>query len=64
MSDSLTGELPGDAARLIATRPDPTDTERWTLRDLDVGPGYKAALAVEGSDWRLKTWDVPPLPVS
>ena len=53
--------LPGDRAQLIATRPDATEAKRWTLRDLDVGPGYKAALAVEGSDWRLKTWDVPPL---
>jgi 4'-phosphopantetheinyl transferase len=50
---------PGREARLLATRPDPAEAARWTLRDLDVGPGYKAALAVEGAGWRLKVWDWP-----
>ncbi|MEO6025723.1 MAG: 4'-phosphopantetheinyl transferase superfamily protein [Candidatus Binatia bacterium] len=31
---------------LIATRPDPTDADAWHVTDLDVGPGYVAALAV------------------
>jgi len=30
---------------------------RWTLRELEVGPGYAAALAVEGHDWRLSEWE-------
>jgi 4'-phosphopantetheinyl transferase len=51
--------LPGQAARLLATRPDPAEARRWLLRDLDVGPGHKAALAVEGSGWQLKTWHWP-----
>jgi 4'-phosphopantetheinyl transferase len=28
----------------------------WLLRDLDVGPGYAAALAVEGQECDLKLW--------
>jgi 4'-phosphopantetheinyl transferase len=51
--------LPGDQPRLIATRHDPAEATRWTLRELDVGHGYKAAMAVEGSDWTLKCWDWP-----
>jgi len=51
--------VPGEPARLLATRPDPAEAARWTLRDLDVGSAYKAAVAVEGSGWRLKVWDWP-----
>jgi len=32
--------------RLVGTRPDPTEAERWTLYDLSIGQGYAAALAV------------------
>ncbi|NUN53352.1 MAG: 4'-phosphopantetheinyl transferase superfamily protein, partial [Planctomycetaceae bacterium] len=39
---------PGEA-RLLATRPDPGEAGRWTLRDLDLGPGYAAALCLEGT---------------
>jgi 4'-phosphopantetheinyl transferase len=48
---------PGEPARLLATRPDPTEAHRWTLLELDVGPNYKAAAAVEGAEFQLKTWD-------
>jgi 4'-phosphopantetheinyl transferase len=51
--------LPGEAARLLETRHDPAEACRWALRQLDPGRGYKAALAVEGSDWKLKCWDWP-----
>lgn len=51
--------LPGEAARLLETRPDPAEAQRWVLRELDVGRGYKAALAVEGTDWQLRTWEWP-----
>jgi len=30
---------------------------RWSLRELEIGPGYAAALAVEGHDWRLSQWE-------
>ena len=29
---------------------------RWELRTLAAGPGYVAALAAEGQDWRLARW--------
>jgi 4'-phosphopantetheinyl transferase len=51
--------LPGRAARLVETRHDPAEARRWTLRELDAGDGYKAALAVEGEGWALKCWQWP-----
>ena len=47
---------PGEPATLLSTVGDPHETSRWSLRELDVAPGYVAALAVEGQDWRLKCW--------
>jgi len=49
--------LPGEGARLVATRPDPAEADRWVLCDVDVGPGHRAAVAVERGGWRLRTWD-------
>lgn len=51
--------LPAEKIRLIATRHDPAEVHRWTLCGLEGGDGYKAALAVEGGNWRLKCWDWP-----
>jgi 4'-phosphopantetheinyl transferase len=39
----------GQPARLLATRPDPTEADRWFLRELEVADRYAAAVAVEGS---------------
>ncbi len=36
----------GDRDALLATRPDPSQAERWTIRDIPMGTGYVAALAV------------------
>ena len=36
---------PGQAAALLATRPDPEEARRWALWDLAVSPHYAAALA-------------------
>jgi 4'-phosphopantetheinyl transferase len=48
--DSFEVEVrPGEPARLLATRPDPEDAARWTLHDLGFGPGFAAALCVEGT---------------
>lgn len=49
--------LPDEVPRLVATRHDPPDVGRWSLRDLDVGAGYRGALVAEGADWRLSLWD-------
>jgi 4'-phosphopantetheinyl transferase len=57
---------PGEPARLLATRGDPAQAGRWTMRELDPGPGWLAALVVEGPelDLRLFDWDParPPVP--
>jgi 4'-phosphopantetheinyl transferase len=47
---------PGDPARLIETRAHALAPSHWTMRSLDVGPDYKAALVVQGSDWKLQCW--------
>lgn len=44
---------PGAPAALLATRDDPRQATRWSLRALNPGPGYAGALAVEGRDWTL-----------
>jgi 4'-phosphopantetheinyl transferase len=49
--------VPGAEPRLLQTRHDPAEASRWTLRALDVGPGHKAALVVEGSNWALRCFD-------
>lgn len=49
--------LPGETPRLVATRHDPAQAVRWTLRNLDPGEGHKGALAAEGADWTLRCWD-------
>jgi len=49
--------VPGAKPRLIATRHDPIEAQRWTLSELQVGCNHAAALAVEGADWTLRCWD-------
>lgn len=48
--------VPGEPARLLRTRGDPDEMKRWSLRELLIDPGYVAALAAEGQDWRLSCW--------
>jgi 4'-phosphopantetheinyl transferase len=57
--DQFEVSLSADQPRLLATRHDPAEATRWTLRDLDVEHGYRAAMAVEGSDWTLRCWNWP-----
>lgn len=47
---------PGEPAALLAVRGDAQETARWTLKALEPGPGYRAALVAEGRDWQLKCW--------
>jgi 4'-phosphopantetheinyl transferase len=51
--------VPGEPAMLLSTRGDPQEAARWSLRELMPGPGYVAAIAVEGHDWRLACWQFP-----
>jgi 4'-phosphopantetheinyl transferase len=47
---------PGEPAALISTRHDPDQLARWSLLELDAGPGFAAALAVEGRGWNVQCW--------
>jgi 4'-phosphopantetheinyl transferase len=47
---------PGEPAQLLAVLGKPDEVRRWTLRALQPPAGYAAALAVEGSGWRLRCW--------
>ncbi len=49
---------PGTPAAILATRPDAAEASRWTVRRLDPGSGYEAALAVRGSVSKLMCWQV------
>ncbi len=40
---------PEQPARLVSTRPNPDEAQRWCLHDIDTPPEYAAAVAVEGS---------------
>jgi 4'-phosphopantetheinyl transferase len=51
---------PGEPARILAERGDPSVTGRWTLRELDPGPGWIGAVAVEGGGWELRLFDWDP----
>lgn len=48
---------PGEPARLLSVQKEPGAVCRWTLQELSPDPGYVAALAVEGHDWRLRCWE-------
>jgi 4'-phosphopantetheinyl transferase len=56
--DQFDVSLDEEEAALLRTRWDPTEAEHWSLRTLEVGSGYVAALAVEGSDWQLSYWQI------
>ncbi len=47
---------PGKPARLLFALDDPEGASRWLLRDLPPTPGYTAAVAAEGLDWRLQCY--------
>ena len=51
---------PGEPARLLCTRGRPDEADRWTLRELDPGPGWLGALAAEGGGWALRLFDWNP----
>ncbi|MCF8128657.1 MAG: 4'-phosphopantetheinyl transferase superfamily protein [Deltaproteobacteria bacterium] len=38
---------PGDQNALLHVEGEPAEVKRWSLRDIDLGPGFQAALAVE-----------------
>jgi 4'-phosphopantetheinyl transferase len=44
---------PGEPARLLRVAGEPEATSRWRIEALEPAPGYAAAVAVDGHDWRL-----------
>jgi 4'-phosphopantetheinyl transferase len=58
--DSFDVDLSSGPARLVATRPDPREAERWQLLEIEAAPGYAAAAAVYGPIHRLNIfrWEV------
>ena len=44
---------PGMAAALLDVRVDPGELKRWSMYDIEVAQGYKAALVVEGKGHEL-----------
>jgi 4'-phosphopantetheinyl transferase len=49
---------PGEPVALLQTRDDPAQRRRWTLAAIEPGTGYAGAIAVEGSGWRLRCWQM------
>ena len=56
--DSFAVSLDPDApAAFLSDAHDPSAPARWTLRDLDVGPGFAAAIALPGGGWSVALRD-------
>ncbi|MBI3977991.1 MAG: 4'-phosphopantetheinyl transferase superfamily protein [Chloroflexi bacterium] len=47
---------PGEPAALLRTEWDAAETAQWRLLDVNVGPDYRAAVAVQGHDWQMTYW--------
>lgn len=56
--DSFTVSFqPNTAPALLRVNDNANEARRWSVYDLDVGPGYKAALVVEGKACELFRWE-------
>jgi 4'-phosphopantetheinyl transferase len=47
---------PGQPARFLWIQGDPAETRKWSLRNLNPGPGYAAALVVESEESEVRCW--------
>jgi 4'-phosphopantetheinyl transferase len=56
LSDFDVSLSPGEPASLLETRWDADESSRWSLRAIDVSPGYAATVAVEGHGWQAGYW--------
>ena len=52
--------IPGEPAALLGTRGDPQELSRWSMRALDVGEDYAAAVVVQGTDYAMSLRQWPP----
>jgi 4'-phosphopantetheinyl transferase len=50
---------PGEPPRLIRSALGELERKRWLVRNLDVHPGYAAALVIEQGEWDLRCWQGP-----
>jgi 4'-phosphopantetheinyl transferase len=50
---------PNEPAQLLSVAGDAEELSCWSLREIAPGPGYMAAIAVEGSDWQLNCFQWP-----
>jgi 4'-phosphopantetheinyl transferase len=58
--DSFEVSLAPDAPpALLVTHDDPAEARRWSLFELDPGPGFAAALVIEGNGCRVRVADWP-----
>jgi len=54
-------DVPLAAGPILLRVPDrPEEAARWSLRDLDPGAGFAAAVAVEGAGWSLRSFGFEP----
>ncbi len=49
---------PGEPAQLLRTNWNKDEASRWSIKSIDVGRSYVAAVAVAAHDWELNCWDV------
>jgi 4'-phosphopantetheinyl transferase len=49
---------PSEPVALLRTRWDENEAARWSLKAIDVGPGYVAAVALASPDWQLTFFEV------
>lgn len=52
--------LPGKPPVLLRTRYDEDDAERWTIRDIPIASGYKAAVAARGQNLKVRFYMFDP----
>jgi len=45
---------PGEPAELLHTTWDKNEASRWSIKSIEVGQGYVAAVAIAAHGWRLK----------
>lgn len=50
--------MPGERARLLASRVDSGESNRWSFEELHPGAEYAATVAFEGQTSRLVLWDL------
>jgi 4'-phosphopantetheinyl transferase len=47
---------PAEPAALLSTRWDEAEAGRWSLRAIEVAPGYAGAVAIQTHEWDLHCW--------